>query len=433
MFWFVYIQYRISELFVMLYIYWLSVRRYHRLKTIALIGGCYLLTGLIDWIEVILHRRAVYSVGILLVEISVILFFSLIINEFRDFRGLFTGLSSYVYVQPANIISLMVLWKTKSILFSVAAQFLLNVFLAVILILGTSEEYRKEQQWNRDGWGALCILPVLFYSLIYSLLIWPVSVRNVPQNYYPAIIVILLMVYVFILVIQIISRRRREFELRHEQAVFENYIASVRHEAEILSDQEKEFAVLRHDMRHYVNMATACIEKNDLEKLKEMIQYVQEDLQRQQMKSYCENVYINGMITHLKKKADEFGVAFHCRIEIPNQFSNNSFELGLATVISNLLENAVQAAIKTKEPEKRFVSISLTKDKGRFLLEITNSFQGKLELNDSKYLKLTAGEDGHGYGLRSVQSFIDRYQAVYDCDVKDQVLTIHILVDDPAT
>ena len=87
---------------------------------------------------------------------------------------------------------------------------------------------------------------------------------------------------------------------------------------------------------------------------------------------------------------------------IPSGLSVN--ELELAIVISNLLENAINACRKLPETQ-RYVKLT-AKHKNQLLLEIENSCDRKVMLDEDGYP--FSRDENHGIGTRSVLAFVKK-------------------------
>ena len=98
------------------------------------------------------------------------------------------------------------------------------------------------------------------------------------------------------------------------------------------------------------------------------------------------------------------------------------------TVISNLLENAVLAAAQVMPIQKRHVKISVHMIKDQIIVEIDNTFDGILTIDEKTGLPFAVPEDGHGYGMKSVQTFSTKHDAIFDFSSKDHKAIMRLLV-----
>ena len=94
-------------------------------------------------------------------------------------------------------------------------------------------------------------------------------------------------------------------------------------------------------------------------------------------------------------------------------------------VLLNLLDNALEACEKVEE-SKRWITITIKCRENIILLEINNSFDGKLQKDRNGKL-LTAKQNNflHGIGLDSVVRIIDKYGGLIQINGEDKVFKVN--------
>ena len=163
----------------------------------------------------------------------------------------------------------------------------------------------------------------------------------------------------------------------------------------------QKYRVMRHDRRHFEALLYQLLEEGNTEEAKK---YLAERLamEPQPVMRYCENTTVNASISHYTACAKKENVPMTVSANIPSGLSVN--ELELAIVISNLLENAIKACRKLPETQ-RYVKLT-AKHKNQLLLEIENSCDGKVILDEEGYP--FSRDENHGIGTRSVLAFVKK-------------------------
>ena len=143
------------------------------------------------------------------------------------------------------------------------------------------------------------------------------------------------------------------------------------------------------------------LEEGNIEEAKK---YLAERLamEPQPLMRYCENTTVNAAISHYMSCARTENIPMTVSANIPGRLSVN--ELELAIVISNLLENAINACRKIPETD-RYLKLT-AKYKNQLLLEIENSCDKKVVLDKDGYPFFR--EENHGIGTRSVLAFVNK-------------------------
>lgn len=137
-------------------------------------------------------------------------------------------------------------------------------------------------------------------------------------------------------------------------------------------------------------------EEGKEQEIRALLREMDEHISRTRTVRYCENLAVNGILNYCARQAEEKGIIFEVRTEIPQRMELNEFEF--ATVVSNLLENALNAAALVEEPKRRAVRISTRSVKGRLILEISNGCVKEPQV--SKLTGYPLSEGGNAAWLR---------------------------------
>ena len=125
--------------------------------------------------------------------------------------------------------------------------------------------------------------------------------------------------------------------------------------------------------------------------------------------------------------AQRENVRYKCQADVPKELENTN-EFVLAVVLSNLVENAINAASKAEG--ERWVSVQLLPVKGQLRLEVRNTYAGEIVVSPQTGLPQTTKGEGHGFGLQSVQALCERYKAVFHYATEDgHVFRVTLLTD----
>lgn len=80
-------------------------------------------------------------------------------------------------------------------------------------------------------------------------------------------------------------------------------------------------------------------------------------------------------------------------------------------LLSNLIDNAVEANIKVKG--EHYILLAAKKTEQLFYLEIRNPMEGKLQQEDDRILTTKTEKEKHGIGLQNVYDILEKYNGEY--------------------
>lgn len=412
--------------FILAYILMFQPLRYRLGKTIAIATIAYLVTFAIDYTY--FTTSSLTAGGTLLytiVEILIVQGTAFLVSAYRDFRTLFTGFCAAAYVMIGNIAYAYALNLSAGIPLALVVQTAIHTALLAYFIVRMRSSYLETLENTTIPWGFMCVIPACFYAALYFLFLF--TPEGSAAAIVPSAVILLLMVATFILVYEFISRMRHDNELMQNNEILEAYAQCLEHEASIFETAEARTAILRHDMRHKGTLILAYLDAGETDKVRALVNETSIEIDQSAPVKYCDNIAVNGILSHYAQHAHDNAVAFSCSVNLPAQLAVDEFEY--ATVMLNLLENALDSAKEVKDPDKRAVRLKVTRSKGQSLLEVSNTYEGERQFSAETGLPISRRGAGHGLGLRSVQTFAKRHDALFDYSAENGVFYVRLLVN----
>lgn len=420
-------QFRVSIIFLLAFVAVFLPLRYGKRMTGLILFGCFLVTGVLDYFYLIVKQNEVFPVVLTVTEIVVVQITPFFISRYRDFRAMFVGFTAAAYVLAGNIASSILYLAGFSLVVNTVCQCIVHALLLGVLAWKIRESFLISLKNTDLQWGKLCLIPAMFYVAVYTISMWPANIYRHPENLVGVCCILVLMVSSYIMIIQMFVGLKQEEELKRSVEYLENYASRLKSEADTIQEKEMEAAVIRHDLKHYSILIHSYLEEGRKEEIRELLKELNEHMNEMRAVRYCENLSVNGVVSHCEKQAKKQGIRFEADIEVPQKMQINEFEF--ATVVSNLLENAVNAAGLVKDERLRFVRISAWGIKGQLFLHISNGCAREPEILESTGFPVSNGGERHGYGMLSVQAFVKKNNAMFDFASEDQVFHVKMLVN----
>ncbi len=105
--------------------------------------------------------------------------------------------------------------------------------------------------------------------------------------------------------------------------------------------------------------------------------------------------------------------------------------IDLYTMLGNALENAIESAAEVTNPQKRFLSVNIWRKERMGLLKIENYCETVPEIQNGLPLSTKSNPSEHGYGMRSIQSVVKRYDGELKISTIDHVFKLSVIVPIP--
>ena len=276
-------------------------------------------------------------------------------------------------------------------------------------------------------WKVLWIIPSAFFAINYRAQTWPSDLIETPSNAFTCIVSSLTMMICYAMLFQLFDMWRKEQKLAEDNRFLDAYAQGLRHEMETVRMAEERTAYWRHDMRHMFRLLAAFAREGESEKCLELLRDMDERIVETRAVHYCDNVTLNGVLSGCAAIAQRENVKYTCQADAPAQLCQTN-EFALAAVLSNLVENAINAASKAEG--EHWVSVHILPVKGQLRLEVRNTYAGEITISPQTGLPQTTQGEKHGFGLQSVQAFCERYKAVFHYTTEaDHVFRVTLLTD----
>ena len=180
----------------------------------------------------------------------------------------------------------------------------------------------------------------------------------------------------------------------------------------------------RHNYRNHIQVMKALAEKGDIEAIKDYLNKLDEDLTTIDMVVKTGNTMadaiLNSKISLAKSKGIKVKVDAHIPIELKMS------ELDLCVILGNLFDNAIEANLPLPEDE-RLIRVYMDMKNTQLYISFTNfTASGKLA-KEANLFKTTKG-DGHGFGLVSIDSIIEKLDGYISRNSEDGAFTTEILI-----
>jgi hypothetical protein len=171
---------------------------------------------------------------------------------------------------------------------------------------------------------------------------------------------------------------------------------------------------VRHEMRNHMTNIKGLIATEKYNEVDNYIEKLDDTIQKLDFKYSTGNPVCDVIINDKAGVAERLHIALEVHFSYQETNAISTFDLGI--VLSNLLDNAIEACRKVPE-ESRFIRLELKTKEPFILLEMENSYDGELVWNEEKKLPVSTKENAktqeilseHGLGLKNVAEIADQY------------------------
>ena len=377
----------------------------------------------------IIKREIFFITGIILIEIA----FSLIFLNGNRYEKLFISILIYILVYFAN---LPVLFITAQIAKGSVSELIdrsenvervialcaskLIYFLLVQGILMIHKNDRAEL--GSKEWGI--VIASFLITLTINLGMYLIAYGSEMRSYIMmgmSILLCALDVFIYIFVQKLSAAYRTE----NERRMLALQISQKQKEMMDLERQYRELSIVRHDFMNQVDTLHELLtQENTSEALKYLSAITDRGFYHTHHSVQCDSSVINAVINTRSHVATDHHIKVSCRMtaSVPNYLE---YDIGI--ILSDLLDNAIEACQKQSRSEKE-VLVYLSITGGYYRIIVKNTIDASVldtnrQLRTSKKDKLL-----HGWGLRSVADLVDAHHGFMDYYEKDGYFVVNTML-----
>lgn len=244
----------------------------------------------------------------------------------------------------------------------------------------------------------------------------------VPVYYIIAIGLIVLNLVVFHLISEILehSRKMKEAQILRQQSIGQVGLYNSMRENYNIQRQRT------HEYKNQIVCMDMLMKKKDYSKLEDYIGNISDGLDAQLDMVDTNNDVVNAILNAKYYEAIKNDVLFVLKINDLSDIKVSDEDI--VTILSNLLDNAIEAA-KQCNVGKRTVKIKLLSEDDVLTIAVSNTYKTEPMLTEDGYIRTTKNnKEEHGWGIRNIVATLEKYDAEYIIDYKNGEFVFSIMM-----
>lgn len=263
-------------------------------------------------------------------------------------------------------------------------------------------------------------VPSIYYLFDYATTIytdWLYSGVEMAVQFMPSIVA----TFYFVFVILYYSEIQKRMNAEQDYLMMTMQIKQATSELSAFHELEQKTKIYRHDMRHHLLLIENYLTSGNSQMAIEYIKQIQSEIHAITPNRYCKNSVVNFILSSFQEKARAQKVTLSIKADLPEKLSFPDTQL--CTLLSNSLENAIQAAAKITEDELKTVHIICRIHKNNLLICIENNYSEDVIMKNGLP---QSSQEGHGFGVKSIEMIVDQYHGIYSFSQNNGIFTLKI-------
>lgn len=375
-----------------------------------------------------------YLIGNLtmLAKIDILLFAALCFAVRPLFRDTFMQwLFSYFTIQNINAaVVILSFIGSRRMPYPLYVNPLLRFVLFGAFLLLLARYVRPLYRQAVEHWTAyFAVAGSLAVTFTCYILSSPDIIVTLTEQTIPLLLVIMIGLAAYSSIFLSLKNLQREFRFKEdnqkmqaEREYLQLAAGNMSRRLELMAEVSAQNRRAAHDRRHFNNVLLELLEQGNAGEAAILLQN-QNQAAPKISRVYCENPAVNAAVCHYAGLAEQAGIPAEIALEIPAALPVDALELSM--VVSNLMENAIQACGRLPRNKARWLRFTC-RSVGRLLLEMENPCVESAAL-DARGCPITC-EKGHGIGSKSVAAFAKEYNGELLYKIESNVFQVRLLV-----
>ncbi len=343
---------------------------------------------------------------------------------FSALLGFSVAISGFLYVQISN--SFAIPSDEGSAFSSLLRLTLTNIImipLAVLLSVLMKGSARGSYTFRM--WISLLLVPAVTL-LTFSVFQYIIETYDLNQQikayiYISCIGIILINAVVFIL----FWFNQRQASIKRENDLLTSQLSLQEISIKNLENAYNRTRNFRHDIKNHILTMNILAENGDLDEIKK---YLREMSGITDESQYIRITGISAVDAILNEKLYEAqSDSISTNYDVMNMKANSIKPVDMCIILSNALDNAIEANRKIEDPENRYIKLRMHGDESYTVISVSNpAVSVPANITQGHRITSKSDKENHGFGLKSIESTAKKYDGEMLTKFEDKVFTLVI-------
>lgn len=187
----------------------------------------------------------------------------------------------------------------------------------------------------------------------------------------------------------------------------------------------KEVRKMNHDFNNHISCIDMLLQMGSLEKARNYIKNMYEGYTSAFIDVHLGNAIADAVINQKFMLAKSKGIDFSIKGELTQEVAIDEMEL--CAILSNSLDNAIEASSKIKEEAERKVEITLKQEQDQLFIKVVNTVHETVD--SSKPLQTSKKDKArHGIGMLNMEKIAKKHNGYLKWESHDRIFELNIML-----
>lgn len=324
-----------------------------------------------------------------------------------------------------------ILFNVTMELFSINGEILSNLvasLISCIMIYFVGKVYQKNAVASLNSIG---VANLIGFIILLAVDTFVVTVIETQPNadlytgsrrslYLVSIVFVIIGIFIQLAAVILLFTQRNVYKEKKE--LTDRYLNEQKNHYEYLENREKETKKFRHDLKSHMELISNLAKERQYERMNAYLEQMDIKIDGFGKMVTVQNGIVDAIINQYYAKARQCGVSMEVKGRFPVDCAIDAFDL--CTIFSNVLSNALEAAVETEE---KYISVECAYTDVAIMIIVSNSYKPDSLNGGGQWKTRKSDLDYHGYGLENIKDSVKKYKGDLDIETKDNIFNLRIL------
>ena len=296
---------------------------------------------------------------------------------------------------------------------------LLQLFFSELIIFVIQKNKWPEREDKKE----LSLIVISAVSIAILMALWNIEI-NLSQDfvlYTNIFICLLILVLNFIVLVFREILFREKFDNKKLKEYNQLIRMQLRGQGEV-AEMYSNIRSLKHDMNNHLHTISGYMQMNEYERAEEYIQNIIGEISA--MKLYQSgNPTMDALIGSKTTLAKAQNIQVDIEMSVPRELKMAPEDMVI--LLGNLYDNAIDANLKIKEYEKRYINIRILYHNSNLIIFFENA---TYEKDKSTWITTKKNTFAHGFGIKNIDRIVNQYDGYCQRELKNNVFLCQIRI-----
>ena len=298
--------------------------------------------------------------------------------------------------------------NTESFFYRILSIELPNIFMLVIIILVGMFTKSKNKAVPIRYWLLLLTVPVttLGTLTVYQYYI-DLLAPGEDINIY-IIISTVGLVFINVLVFTLFSKLQNQLEIRRNADLLNTQMRLEKESFKRIEESYNRTRELRHDLKNHIFVLKGIAENGTKEEMLSYLEKMTDAVEEATYVSMSKNSAVDAILNEKLLYAQKNGIS--TQFDVTPLESTKISAMDICTILSNALDNAVEACVKFEKPSERYIDVKIADTENEMIISVKNPSTEAPKHRAGAYISRKKDKENHGLGLKSIKRTVDKHK-----------------------